>query len=153
MLARRLLGRGVGGGLVFLLVVADAVFAEFAPAGVEVAVGVDGGDAGEVFEQGEGARAEGEVVAVTEFADKSPVGDKVELGGVFVDVLDTVDEGQDGLLQPGGVLGLDYVDTAEVDFAVGRIVVVVNPYFGDNVPNALRVVWVGVKIFEVVYHN
>ena len=41
----------------------------------------------------------------------------------------------------------------EVDFAVGRIVVVVNPYFGDNVPNALRVVWVGVKIFEVVYHN
>ena len=52
MLARRLLGWGVGGGLVFLLVVADAVFAELAPAGVEVAVGFDGGDAGEVFEQG-----------------------------------------------------------------------------------------------------
>ena len=30
MLARRLLGRGVGVGLVFLLVVADAVFAELA---------------------------------------------------------------------------------------------------------------------------
>ena len=50
---------------------------------------------------------------------EAPVGNEIEFGGVFVDVLHAVDEGQDGLLEPGGVLRLkDYV-FFEAGFAVG----------------------------------